>query len=63
VNDTVYTPGRKSVILYWPRAAVVAVRARSMNAGLAAPLETLGITAPLVSRTTPAMPVVCATAD
>jgi hypothetical protein len=62
VNVTVYTPGRKSVILYWPWASVVAVRTRSISAGLAASTVTPGSTAPLVSRTTPAMPVVCANA-
>src|SRR4030095_950185 len=62
VNVTVHTPGRKSVSLYWPGASVVAVRTRSISAGLAASTVTPGSTAPLVSRTTPAMPVVCANA-
>ena len=38
------------------------MRTRSISAGLLASTVTPGITAPLVSRTTPAMPLACANA-
>src|SRR6478672_11067555 len=62
VNVTVYTPGRRSTILYWPCVSVVTVRTCSMSAGLDASTVTPGITAPLGSLTTPAIPLVCANA-
>ena len=46
--------------MYWPCASVVAVRTRSISAGLLASTVTPGITAPVVSFTTPAIPVACA---
>ena len=55
-------PGRRSRILYCPCESVVTVRTRSMSAGLVASTVTPGITAPLVSFTTPAIPLVCARA-
>src|SRR5262245_7740179 len=55
VNETTYTPGLRSTILYCPFSSVVAVRACSMRAGLEASTVTPGITAPDVSRTMPAM--------
>jgi len=53
-NVTVYAPGRRSTILYWPVASVVTARTFSMSAGLAASTVTPGSTAPDVSLTTPA---------
>jgi hypothetical protein len=41
--------------LYWPVASVVAVRLRSIKAGLDASTITPGSTPPLVSLTTPAI--------
>ena len=63
VKVTVYVPGRRSTILYWPCASVVTVRTRSISAGLLASTVTPGITAPVVSFTTPAIPVACANVD
>ena len=48
--------------MYWPCASVVTVRTRSISAGLLASTVTPGITAPLVSLTTPAMPLAWANA-
>ena len=62
VNVTVYTPGRRSTILYCPCVSVITERTRSMSAGLLASTVTPGITAPLASFTTPAMPLACAKA-
>ena len=55
VKVTVYVPGTRLTILYWPSPSVTAVRTFSMSAGLAASTVTPGMTAPLVSLTTPAM--------
>jgi hypothetical protein len=55
VNVTLYVPGRRSTIRYWPDSFVMAVRAFSMSAGLLASTVTPGNTAPLVSLTTPAI--------
>ena len=55
VNVTVYTPGLRSTILYWPLSSVIAARARSISAGLLASTVTPGSTAPVASFTTPAM--------
>src|SRR5438874_10480310 len=55
-------PGRRSTILYWPRSSVVTVRTRSISAGLLASTVTPGITAPVVSLTTPAIALACANA-
>ncbi len=62
VNVTMYMPGRRSRILYWPCESVVTDRTRSMSTGLLASTVTPGITAPVVSFTTPAMPLACAKA-
>ena len=62
VNVTVYRPGLRSTILYWPLSSVIAVRVRSIRAGLLASTATPGSTAPVVSFTTPAMLPVCAAA-
>src|SRR5262249_51609215 len=52
------------MILYWPSPSVTTVRTFSMRAGLAASTVTPGKTAPVASRTTPAMaPVVADCAD
>ena len=56
-------PGRRSTILYWPFSSVVAERTLSISASLAASTTTPGMTAPLVSLTTPAMLPVCASAS
>ena len=55
VNVTVYDPGRRSMMRYWPAPSVTTVRTFSMSAGLAASTVTPGNTAPDVSLTTPAM--------
>src|SRR6516164_1261341 len=55
VNVTVYGPGTKSTILYWPCPSVTAVRTFSISAGLEASTVTPGKTAPDGSLTTPAM--------
>src|SRR4029453_8530261 len=55
LNVTAYVPGRRSTILYWPCASVTTDRVFSMSAGLLASTVTPGSTAPLVSRTTPAI--------
>src|SRR5262245_4285448 len=54
-------PGTRPTILYWPCPSVVAVRTFSISAGLEASTVTPGSTAPVVSRTTPAIPLLCAT--
>src|SRR4029453_6268078 len=48
-------PGRRLTILYWPVPSVTAVRVFSIRAGLEASTVTPGSTAPVASRTTPAM--------
>src|SRR6187431_2409885 len=55
VKTTVYGPGTRLTILYWPAPSVTAVRTFSIRAGLAASTETPGMTAPDASFTTPAM--------
>ena len=52
---TVYTPGRRSTILYCPAPSVVTVRVFSMSTSLDASTLTPGRTAPEVSLTTPAI--------
>jgi len=59
VNVTVYSPGRRSTMLYWPAPSVIALRAPSMSAGLATSTVTPGSTPPDESLTRPAM-VLCA---
>ncbi len=54
VNVTVYVPGRKSTMRYWPESSVTAVRTFSMSAGLEASTVTPGSTPPDESRTVPA---------
>src|SRR6185436_5857696 len=56
-NVTLYTPGRRSMILYCPWPSVTADRERSISAGLDASTVTPGSTAPEESRTTPAIAV------
>src|SRR5687767_5674540 len=48
-------PGLRSRIAYWPELLVTAVRVFSISAGLDASTVTPGSSAPLVSRTVPAM--------
>jgi hypothetical protein len=55
-------PGRRSTILYWPFSSVTTERTRSISTGLPASTVTPGITAPVPSRTTPAMALDCANA-
>src|SRR5215471_435112 len=55
VKVTVYSPGRRSMIWYWPLASVATLRDFSMSAGLDASTVTPGMTAPVVSLTDPAM--------
>src|SRR5262249_52937393 len=57
LNDivTAYVPGRRSMILYWPRSSVVTVRTFSISAGLDASTVTPGSTAPVASWTSPAI--------
>src|SRR5882672_1024735 len=55
VNATVYSPGRRSAILYVPALSVTALRDPSMSAELDASTVTPGSTAPDASFTTPAM--------
>src|SRR6185437_2450602 len=54
VNVTVYVPGRRSTIWYWPVPSVIAERAFSSSAGLEASTVTPGRTAPDASLATPA---------
>jgi hypothetical protein len=54
-NVTVYDPGTRLMILYWPAASVTAVRTFSISDGLAASTVTPGSTAPVASFTTPAI--------
>ncbi|MNC89461.1 hypothetical protein D3C83_54000 [compost metagenome] len=56
---TVYVPGLRSTIRYWPVLPVTTDRTRSINAGLVASTVTPGSTAPDVSRAIPVM-VACA---
>ena len=60
VKVTVYSPGRRSMMLYSPPPSVKTVRDPSISAGLAASTVTPGSTPPVVSDTCPAMP--CAAA-
>src|SRR5262245_1534249 len=53
VNVTVYSPARRSTMLYWPLPSVVADRTFSIRAGLDASTVTPGNTAPDESRTVP----------
>src|SRR5262245_11871506 len=53
VNVTVYTPGRRSTMLYTPRSSLTTARIFSISSELAASTVTPGRTAPLVSFTTP----------
>src|SRR5215475_15046706 len=61
-NETEYVPVRRLVIEYRPAPSVVAARVCSMSAGLETSTVTPGSTAPDVSLTSPAMPLVCADA-
>src|SRR5712691_8492654 len=61
VNVTVYSPGRRSTILYWPLPSVTALLVFSMSAGLAASTLTPGSAPPVASLTTPAI-ALCAEA-
>src|SRR5207247_5099934 len=54
-------PGRKSAIVYWPRASVSTARDFSIGTGLLASTVTPGRTAPEVSFAAPAM-ALCAAA-
>ena len=62
VNVTLYAPGTNAMIRNCPWLSVKAVRVFSMSAGLEASTATPGSTAPLESRTTPAICAFCATA-
>ena len=53
VNVTVYVPGLRSTIRYWPVAPATTDRMRSIKAGLDASTVTPGSTAPEESRTVP----------
>src|SRR5262245_46332661 len=55
MNVTVYAPGGRLMIWYWPVPSVTAERTRSMSVGLATSTVTPGSTAPDVSVTTPAI--------
>jgi hypothetical protein len=55
VNVTLYVPGRRSTMRYWPVASVTTARTRSINAGLVASTVTPGSTAPDVSLAVPVM--------
>ena len=55
VNVTVYMPGRRSTILYWPVLSVTTERTFSIREGLDASTVTPGRTAPDVSLTSPAI--------
>ena len=48
---TLYSPGRRSTMEYWPCPSVTAVRRPSISAGLAASTTAPGSTAPELSRT------------
>src|SRR5262245_2372148 len=61
VNVTVYVPGCRLSIRYWPAASVIAVRVFSINTGLEASTVTPGSTAAEESLTAPAS-VACAIA-
>src|SRR5262245_40850918 len=54
VNVSVYVPGRRSTMRYWPVPSVTTERTFSISAGLAASTVTPGRTAPDGSLTTPA---------
>ena len=62
VKVTVYSPGRRSMMVNRPWPSVTTVRACSMSAGLDASTVTPGSTPPVVSVTRPAMPTFCAEA-
>ena len=51
---TVYAPGGRFTIWYWPEPSLTAVRTFSISAGLATSTVTPGRTAPDASLTTPA---------
>ena len=53
VNVTVYAPGLRFSMRYWPVPSVTVVRTFSSSAGLAASTVTPGSTPPDASRTTP----------
>src|SRR5437867_5203778 len=55
VKVTVYSPGRRSTIRYWPVPSVVAARVPSMRDGLDTSTVTPGSTAPDGSLTIPAI--------
>src|SRR6266545_345909 len=55
VNVTVYVPGRRVSIRYWPVPSVTTDRTFSISTGLAASTVTPGSTAPEPSLTTPVM--------
>src|SRR5262245_66495356 len=55
VNVTTYTPGRRSMILYWPDPSVVTERDFSISTSLDASAVTPGSTEPDVSLTMPAI--------
>src|SRR5262249_10164340 len=60
---TVYVPGGRLMMRYWPLPSVTTERTFSMSTGLAASTVTPGSTAPDASFTTPAMvPSSCAVA-
>ena len=60
VKVTVYTPGRSCSTVYRPAPSLIAVRAFSISAGLAASTVTPGRTAPELSVATPAIAPNCA---
>ena len=62
VNVTLYVPGLRSLMRYWPAPSVTALRVRSMSAGLDASTVTPGSAAPVPSFTTPAI-AACACAS
>src|SRR5215471_5149163 len=55
VTVTVYAPGLRSMMRYWPVPSVTAERTRSISAGLVASTVAPGNRAPLESLTTPVM--------
>ena len=55
VNRTVYTPGRRSSMRYWPVASLTVLRTFSISAALDASTVTPGRMAPELSRTVPAI--------
>src|SRR5688572_17605897 len=55
VNVSVYSPGTRERMRYWPESLVTVVRCFSMRAGLDASTVTPGNTPPEASLTTPAI--------